>query len=78
MGNKAKGRKSILKITNVNKIPRGMTMKIGEWMRQKRTKSRKYPRQENTGRKIGTPFKNDDTYSKENYKDHQGHKDTSG
>ena len=78
MDNQAKYRKSILKITNVNKIPRSVTMKMGEWMRQKRTKSRTYPELENTGRKIGTPFMNDDKYSKENYKDLQGHKDTSG
>jgi len=32
-----------------------MTVKLGKWMRQKRTKSRKYPGRENTGRKIGNP-----------------------
>jgi hypothetical protein len=50
-------------------------MKLGKWMRQKRTKSRKYPEQENTTRKIGTAFTNNDKYSRDNYKDLQGHKD---
>jgi hypothetical protein len=53
-----------------------MTMKLGKWMRQKRTKSRKYPEWENSGRKVGTPFTNNDKYSRENYKGLQGYKDT--
>jgi hypothetical protein len=53
-----------------------MTMKLDIWMWQKRTKTRKNPELENTGRKIVTPFTNYDNYSRENYKDLRGHNDT--